>query len=74
MLCPQSSVTSRVDHLFDSVSALRRLAQLQAALAEVGPAAGTPDKAARTAASLAKLRAQAPALHASLRASEVCRC
>lgn len=46
----------------------RRLASLAEALAEAGPAAGTPDKAARAAASLAKLRAQAPSLRASLAA------
>ncbi len=46
----------------------RRLARLAAALEEAAPAAGTPDKAARAAASLARLRAQAPALRASLAA------
>ena len=50
---------------------MRRLRRLQAALEEAGPAAGTPDKAARTAASLAHLRAQAPVLRASLHTSTV---
>jgi hypothetical protein len=50
---------------------VRRLRRLQAALEEAGPAAGTPDKAARTAASLAHLRAQAPVLRASLHTSTV---